>query len=75
MHLGHAAGLALVGWYLMVPPNRSDRIWGWYYEATGQERPLSDWEIIESYDSSASCQQQRQDFQQLAFADQTERDV
>jgi len=46
MDLRHAAALALVGRYLMVPPNRPDRIWGWYYQATGQDRPVSVWEII-----------------------------
>ncbi len=67
----HAAALALVGWYLMVPPEHQDRIWGWYYRATGQERPLSDWELIESYDSLSDCQQLRRNFQGLALSMRT----
>jgi hypothetical protein len=40
----HAAALALVGWYLMVPPNRRD------------DAPLSEWTISQSYPSADACQ-------------------
>jgi hypothetical protein len=44
----HAAALALVGWYLMVPPisNGTPAI----------AAPLSRWEIQESYDTAVECQ-------------------
>ena len=41
----HAAALALVGWYLLVP-------------APGDEtQPLSYWSHVESYDTAKECQQ------------------
>ena len=41
----HAAALALVGWYLMVPPNKND------------DTPLSEWIVRRTYDSADACQQ------------------
>jgi hypothetical protein len=48
MNLCHAAALALVDWYLMVPPisNGTPEIAG----------PLSRWEIQSSYDTAVECQ-------------------
>jgi hypothetical protein len=46
----HAAALALVGWYLMVPPVRG---------APGEiieHAPLSEWDIDSQYDSNAECE-------------------
>src|SRR5271169_4331710 len=40
----HAAALALVAWYLMVPPNKKD------------DAPLSEWTISRSYPSADACQ-------------------
>jgi hypothetical protein len=40
----HAAALALVGWYLMVPPNKND------------DTPLTKWIVRRTYDSSDACQ-------------------
>ncbi len=67
MKLRHAAAFALVGWYLMIAPNRPSRVWGWWYQITDEARPLSDWEIVQSFDSAADCRQFRQQFQQLAI--------
>jgi hypothetical protein len=46
----HAAALALVGWYLMIPPVRG---------APGEileQAPLSEWEFSNQYDSKAECE-------------------
>lgn len=52
MKLGHAAAFAIVGWYLMVPP-----------PAGGGNRlsyePLSEWELIDTFDSRQACEQMR----------------
>lgn len=50
----HAAALALVGWYLMVPPSP--------YRSDGDTRPLSqipisDWQTEHVYDSAQDCDQ------------------
>ena len=44
--LRHAAALALVGWYLMVPPPHSKRI---------RPAPLSEWSIYKTYESVDVC--------------------
>ena len=49
MNLSRAAALALLGWYLMVPP--IDDINGVQYEA-----PLSKWSISHVFDSAAECE-------------------
>jgi hypothetical protein len=40
----HAAALALVGWYLMAPPNKK------------ADAPLSEWTVGHTYDSAQACQ-------------------
>jgi hypothetical protein len=52
MNLRHAAALALVGWYLMVPPvgkNDDGDI------VIGIVRPFHDWFISRNYDSAEEC--------------------
>ena len=44
MNLRHAAALALVGWYLMVPPSKRN------------DAPLSEWTVSLSYASAEACQ-------------------
>jgi hypothetical protein len=41
----HAAALVLVGWYLMVPPNKNDDM-----------TPISGWIVRHTYDSAEACQ-------------------
>ncbi len=54
----HAAALALVGWYLMMPP----------FVRTGNEvypdddAPLSKWRMAGSFDSAGACQQKKDDY-------------
>jgi hypothetical protein len=40
----HAAALALMGWYLMLPPSKKN------------DAPLSEWIISHSYASAEACQ-------------------
>lgn len=40
----HAAALALVGWYLMAPPNKNE------------DTPISAWIVRRTYDSADACQ-------------------
>jgi hypothetical protein len=44
----HAAALALVGWYLMIPPVGSDG-------TVDTEAPLGKWKISSSYDNAREC--------------------
>jgi hypothetical protein len=53
MTLRHTAALALVGWYLMSPPDHAgpnDSLPGWQSHA-----PLSAWQIIEAFDTTHEC--------------------
>jgi hypothetical protein len=47
----HAAALAFVGWYLMMPPD-SIKI----PHSVDSAAPLSRWSIVTSFDTSASCE-------------------
>jgi hypothetical protein len=62
----HAAALALVGWYLMIPPTKHPRsrdLWRWW---TGSDNPivnecnldapLSEWEESKEYETLSVCQ-------------------
>ncbi len=48
MKLRHAAALALVGWYLMVPPLNADG-------TPNAHAPLSQWSMDGSYDTAKEC--------------------
>ena len=48
MKLRHAAALALVGWYLMMPPMASDL-------RPDEAAPLATWGLVESFDSAQAC--------------------
>ena len=56
MNLRHAAALALVGWYLMVPPDhpKLDDSTGWVSQA-----PLRDWQIVQRFDATSACEKRR----------------
>ncbi len=49
----HAAALALVGWYLMVPPLVGDPF------HIDHAAPLSEWKIKSSYDTAEQCEATR----------------
>ncbi len=56
----HAAALALVGWYLLVPPvigpRKPDAHLKTFSEATV---PLSQWTIIKSFDAAEECEKEK----------------
>jgi hypothetical protein len=49
----HAVALALVGWYLMMPPP--------LYHHGGKETvaPLSEWKVIDKFASKGECEEAR----------------
>jgi hypothetical protein len=51
MKLQNAAALALVGWYLMVPPKFPDRL------TVNFEAPISKWERYGTFETEANCQE------------------
>ena len=55
MNLRHAAALALVGWYLMVPPYSERPI------PPSNLPPLSKWSIYQRYNTPDECRQVRSD--------------
>jgi hypothetical protein len=55
--------LALVGWYLMIPPMEADYTW-----VTGA--PLPSWTIKRSFDTAVQCEAVR-----VAAIKQTEKNV
>ena len=48
MNLRHAAALALVGWYLMVPPFQRGGV--------NLDAPLRSWRLFGSYDTANDCE-------------------
>jgi hypothetical protein len=48
MNPRHAAALALVGWYLMMPPALPD-------ETPNPKAPLSQWDQVNEFDTAAAC--------------------
>jgi len=55
--LRHAGALALVGWYLMIPPS------------TDKQAALRQWELVASYDSASACEDGLRDSKVQARAD------
>ncbi len=53
MNLRHAAALALVGWYLMVPPEPPPD------GMSDPSTPLSRWHTIGSFDCAQACERIR----------------
>jgi hypothetical protein len=48
MNFRHATALALVGWYLMVPPGHN--------KAVDTNAPLSRWAMFLSFDTAKECE-------------------
>jgi hypothetical protein len=68
MTLRHAAAVALVGWYLIIPR----------YDLAGlvlDKAPLSTWKIYNEYNSPPQCESVRQQMSQIAqdFIDDQEK--
>jgi hypothetical protein len=53
MNLRHAAALALVGWYLMLPPMVGNH--------TDTSAPLNSWRMTASYDAAIDCRKVLED--------------
>ncbi|MGB0059121.1 hypothetical protein [Candidatus Binatus sp.] len=69
MSLRHAAALALVGWYLMVPPA---------IPGTGQvdqSAPLSQWKIRRQFPHDQGCEATKARLREQALAAQTQNDA
>ena len=66
MNLHHAAPLALVGWYLMVPPHPNAT-------TLDSDAPLSKWRVYEAFDTAVTCEtaqgSEEQDWKSKADAD------
>jgi hypothetical protein len=70
MRLCHVAALALVGWYLMVPPPYFEK----YATSLGlwqvnEDAPISQWGTVRNYDSASECEQHRASAASAAAAD------
>jgi hypothetical protein len=50
MNLRHAAALALVGWYLMVPPTVGP------YLRLDLRVPVSQWRVVQLVDTATACE-------------------
>jgi hypothetical protein len=50
MNLRHAAELALVGWYLIMPPTVG------LYLRLDKSAPDSRWHIVQSFDTATACE-------------------
>lgn len=51
MKIGHAAALAVVGWYLMTPPA--------YKQGVNPSAPLYEWENRQAFDTADACEKGR----------------
>jgi hypothetical protein len=51
LRYGHAAALALVGWYLIVPPDST------VPHSVDSAGPISRWSIVTDFESAANCKQ------------------
>ena len=49
----HVAALALVGWYLMVPPYDGERI--------NSDAPISKWTVYIAHDTAQDCEETKVD--------------
>ena len=57
MNIRHAAALALVGWYLMVPPMEQGALQNPKQKKLIQgTAPLSKWVILHGYDNAQQCE-------------------
>jgi hypothetical protein len=57
MKLHHTAALALMGWYLILPPRDARKPEGYNPDA-----PLKQWYQARAFDSAKACEDARQEF-------------
>ena len=65
MKLGHAAVLALVGWYLMVPPQLVSS--GHETVNVDANVPLSKWTTWQAFDTATECESQLETLKEAAL--------
>ena len=58
MKIGHAAALALMGWYLIVPP------YVWPYNERDLWAPVSQWKIVQRFDNPTTSESYLQDMKE-----------
>lgn len=68
MKIRNAAALALVGWYLMVPPYTKS-VGGGAPKGVETDAPLSDWKNLKRFNSVDKCEAQRQKWKSRATRD------
>ncbi len=61
----HAATLALLGWYLMMPPILDNKLY--------EHAPVSQWQIAASFDTSDDCAVKKKEF--AAQSEQLRKDA
>ena len=69
MNLRHAAVLALLAWYLMVPPAIPST------DEVNQSAPLSQWRIRHIFPHNEGCEAAKARLRDQALAAQTQRDA
>ena len=62
----HAAALALVGWYLMVPPFRTCSECSHYFQPNPLNAPFDKWAIVDTFDTVAECKKDLLEYLQKA---------
>ena len=61
MNLRHTAGLALVGWCLMLPPLAGEVKPRIPHRTVALSAPLSQWCLVQCFDTAEKCDGMRQD--------------
>jgi hypothetical protein len=61
MKLRHAAALAFIGWYLMIPPRISD----WPKLVYDTNAPLNKWQQSGSFDTAKECEEGKKEVPKL----------
>ena len=62
----HAAALALIAWYLMVPPFRTCSECSRYFQPDPLNAPFDKWQIVDRFDTVAECKKDLLEYLQTA---------
>jgi len=66
VNLRHAAALALVGWYLMVPPVQSDGTFRFKREGRRVEY-VGTWSVVSKFQTYGECREAQRDLQERGY--------
>ena len=69
----HAAALALIAWYLMVPPFRTCSECSRYFQPDPLNAPFDKWAVVDTFDTVAECKKGLVEYLQKA-SEQREED-